>query len=1025
MSPSQVGRYFFHHCERFFRFSATTYACRKGAGIPEREFEQSSVMRQVLKEGNRWEEIVLEQYLSHDALIADGDGPFSKRNWNVEDSLKLFRDAPVGSWIYQPTLRVPRAFYEKYRIDPALVLLSDCRPDLVWVSEREGRRCLVVTDVKRGESLRSTYRVQVLLYALMLDSLVEEMGIDTDVATDRGGVWLGGNSEATICDLSQLTPHLVEFLREEMPKLLQPPANTIPWHVQYRCEWCEYHSHCDAEMREEGNVSELTRLSSYGKKFMAASLGVRTLTELRSFLNGRAEDVDRALLPCASLAGSRAYLRAKTDALIVGAVESYGSRTELFPRYSDVKVFLTLQWEPIGGTTFLAGMRVAAETRVSPMALGRFGAPGGQSLLTIARSPDEAGEVRREFTLTLHELLAGIDAFNCDREWKEQLSVQVIVYSHSERALLERVLLEALEDEPDVAEAAMSLLLFLATPELIHLGEQPHEDPIGNPVTVLLDGLSRLFALPVPVSYTLPEALEAFGVTSYERNDELHFPLGHALRSDLVHDAWFSGEDEKLDEFEAHADAFLSAVETLFREAYREASERGLLEDWPPKFRLPSSSDLRDPVLARLAFFAKYESMSRCLAVRMRRDQPLDVQAATGGVLELVAQDSDGRFSVVRGTMDVEQSNWGNWLLVPATTDGRAASRSFPDFYARGPGVYRLKNHPSRGVVKLNTVTHDPLGAPIELKVGFVKPLAESAMSPGDRYLLYERFSDYTTDRLIDFLSKLDDAPPGLFRDLLDDPDLGAQQAPLAVTVAKILEEVSGQVELPPSKAVAFDAICSQRVTVVWGPPGTGKTYFLAATICLLQEAHRRAGQPFHVLVTAFTHAAIENLLTEICKVADELGLVAPVCKLGGWQRAAVGKAISGKNALQGYQAEHRHSIVGTTVYQLAKEDRDVVAADLLVVDEASQVRVPEAAIPTAYVASNGRMIFAGDDFQLPPIVAGTYSEPGQGPALHRSIFEALLRRDDTGSPTSTLVHQLQENYRMNDVLTSLASTCR
>ena len=74
------------------------------------------------------------------------------------------------------------------------------------------------------------------------------------------------------------------------------------------------------------------------------------------------------------------------------------------------------------------------------------------------------------------------------------------------------------------------------------------------------------------------------------------------------------------------------------------------------------------------------------------------------------------------------------------------------------------------------------------------------------------------------------------------------------------------------SQAEAYRAICQRRVVPVWGPPGTGKTHFLASMILGLAAAHARAGRPFRVLVTAFTHAAIENLLRKVRAVQHGAG---------------------------------------------------------------------------------------------------------------------------------------------------------
>jgi hypothetical protein len=54
-------------------------------------------------------------------------------------------------------------------------------------------------------------------------------------------------------------------------------------------------------------------------------------------------------------------------------------------------------------------------------------------------------------------------------------------------------------------------------------------------------------------------------------------------------------------------------------------------------------------------------------------------------------------------------------------------------------------------------------------------------------------------------------------------------------------------------------------------------------------------------------------------------------------------------------------------------------------VDEASQVRVPEASVPFSLVAPQGRVVLGGDHLQVPPIVRGVYSETAPGEAvLHR-----------------------------------------
>ena len=98
--------------------------------------------------------------------------------------------------------------------------------------------------------------------------------------------------------------------------------------------------------------------------------------------------------------------------------------------------------------------------------------------------------------------------------------------------------------------------------------------------------------------------------------------------------------------------------------------------------------------------------------------------------------------------------------------------------------------------------------------------------------------------------------------------DSNSPSQPLPKPVATVADRVGDELGFTPSQREAYRAISRQKVTAVWGPPGTGKTHFLASTILGLAAAHARAGQPFRVLVTAFTHAAIENLLRKIAQLA-------------------------------------------------------------------------------------------------------------------------------------------------------------
>ena len=151
-SPSAIARYFFHDCERFLRFLAASAELRRKEGLPEVEFDHSPLIRALLDSGYAWEETVLQQYAGVDVLVAPGEGPCHTRRFDWQQTLQLLRSAQPGAMIYQPTLRLPRAFYDQYGIDSQLVTISDNHPDLITVLPGEDGQRRIAAD--RSETRR-------------------------------------------------------------------------------------------------------------------------------------------------------------------------------------------------------------------------------------------------------------------------------------------------------------------------------------------------------------------------------------------------------------------------------------------------------------------------------------------------------------------------------------------------------------------------------------------------------------------------------------------------------------------------------------------------------------------------------------------------------------------------------------------------------------------------------------------------------------------------------------------------------
>jgi DNA replication ATP-dependent helicase Dna2 len=177
---------------------------------------------------------------------------------------------------------------------------------------------------------------------------------------------------------------------------------------------------------------------------------------------------------------------------------------------------------------------------------------------------------------------------------------------------------------------------------------------------------------------------------------------------------------------------------------------------------------------------------------------------------------------------------------------------------------------------------------------------------------------------------------------------------------------------LDPSQARAAREALSGRLTLIHGPPGTGKTKVVASVVDIL-AARGRA-----VLVTAFTHRAIDNVLHALIAANPEAG----VLKLGR-RSPDLNPAIpcAPPNRL-GFS--RRVSVVGATVYALARLPRERTF-DAVVIDEAGQLPLAHAAV--ALARSREACILAGDHRQLPPVLSATHTDA----AASSSVFARLV----------------------------------
>ncbi len=414
----------------------------------------------------------------------------------------------------------------------------------------------------------------------------------------------------------------------------------------------------------------------------------------------------------------------------------------------------------------------------------------------------------------------------------------------------------------------------------------------------------------------------------------------------------------------------------------------------------------------------EYESALGARRVQELRSRPWAARVRDG--ISIPVRKSMGNFWKVQSPIDsmlFDQSATFSYLLVPDGDAGEQAQAGFDD------PRYRDSMNPGKSGVCFARVS-DTIA---DRKAGLIKGFAlevgygrgHAPFSEGDQAVLHPRFTDFTADRYRERLLELDAEPDNAFLRLLDDPHSFAAPVPEPEAIRREAGLLAGKAGFTPSQARAFERMLANRLTLVWGPPGTGKTHFLAAAVLALVKARKVHGRRVRVGVTAFTHAAIENLLVKMQESIDEYGLAAdlPLYKLRDLRTA------KGERCLQVLPHDRVESVVdypalvlGGTVHSFGRLEKFLPSLDILIVDEASQMKPAELALVITALGEDGRLILAGDDLQLPPIVLGEYPMPEDGlPGLEDSIFAYLRHRDDPDNPTFTC--QLLENWRMNATL--------
>lgn len=268
--------------------------------------------------------------------------------------------------------------------------------------------------------------------------------------------------------------------------------------------------------------------------------------------------------------------------------------------------------------------------------------------------------------------------------------------------------------------------------------------------------------------------------------------------------------------------------------------------------------------------------------------------------------------------------------------------------------------------------------------------------------------------------------------------------------VRNLLEPAFSQLNQPLNKYQweAWDMALCRRLSLIWGPPGTGKSHTLRAIVAgALIDANRR-GIPLRILVSANNYAAMDNILKGLPRLLSQVlpDVTVPIFRIVGRDRPAdeapegtISVIAAAKSAspdvldlkavlnnptglvVVGAIPHQAHNLAVSSKNKTGINKDHIIAAtqqpwfDLTIIDEASQMDVASALLVVSKATTEGAFVLAGDDLQLPPI---HQAEPPKD--LERyvgSVFE-YARHIQHIEPTP-----LNVNYRSNHTIVDFFRT--
>lgn len=1001
------------------------------------------------------------------------------------------------------------------------------------ISSDDGRRALVVIDVKHTSEANPSYSAEVALYAVVLANWLEEMGKDSEyyVCLDCS-LWTRfkiGASEfdaasavvpklpasellaalMTDCESANLRfylPTVLRFFREDLTRVIGIGDSDfngwrgLEWHVDSRCSSCDFlgyarwvsadfkallaakpdnYCHPGAELTE--HLSRIAGMTRGGRKM----LGTASVTQTSTIAGMTGTEPIYAKHTFLKREGAKLPARAQSLATGGLSVDTNALLATLAP-YPRLSLAVTVNFDPSSGLLTglgLGGGATAYQTGVKPLRWPHQGFVVDQKSLA-----SEWVELKA-FLSTLSDYISKTEAYLLP--FKKPLTGQFAFWEARQYEELCNAVGRHLPRVLGLADKKQRALAWMFPPEEL-LEKDAGAIP---PCVVFVDEIvKRVVFSPVAHVITLFDSVEHYHAGTYspaERDAFYREFLTNGIPRERIYEIWSNEPEihrgsvtksrntvisEYIASLARQSESVSSVVERLrqdFKGSIKGGNPaislsnptgaRGVAFDsklwlWWDKLGYATSRAESHQRLAldAQALEANYEALRLNNGVRLPNSNiwEFDVLATS---TESKIEEGDGYLAIGLDSepgfpLSTTSSHLGAGAPPYA---GDPTELALPLYSQLKASVRKLDRVARRAEVLITAKSQAHLN--YLLKLGVLNLQAGIFLTAGKSSFDWSKYSGEilkevgnpaiaTPDPVAAAAMAMPLGAPGvssitpLARVLWDAPALQAQSVIPPGTSQNLALVAAFDHGLNLSQQSAVQHAFERALTIIWGPPGTGKTNTLAAYVHTLASAAAGTNAGIKILVTGPTYKAVEELVTRclkmldnttscstdvfLCYSRDRVHMQAAPKPHTNFQTIDISTDEFGSLCLNSISNPSRVTIVGTTVhqgYKFAKGLHDRALApvfDVVIIDESSQVPVSLAMAPIATLKAGARLVVAGDHLQMPPIAA---LEPPVGAEYLVGSIQTYLLKRNFGSPVTEC--PLLINYRSGQDIVDYAKT--